>query len=287
MTLMQDLLHRLRISAVWIAAQFVGTLLIVLAVLGWTRLPDSHGWQVAFTILVPLLLLACLLALQAGTMRRLSGETVGRVRFFWGALSLLFWFAIVCLFWVILDWCNDQTVVWAGYLNSRASAGGRATVFTYDHLQSWITWVIWAIRWIAMPAKVIPWAMESARFGWRLRIGRIIRLLFNWRYWLAAIAAAVIAVVLPSHFFNGLPRGTVSHQVWAVAFKLAGAYLLAMTSWVLMLAWAAVLLARAERTTEQLIENTTGTSPVGPVQLETGSEDLTLPDAGNHVAGNS
>jgi hypothetical protein len=40
----------------WVAGQFGGTLLLILAALAWTRLPDKHGWQVALSLLIPLLL---------------------------------------------------------------------------------------------------------------------------------------------------------------------------------------------------------------------------------------
>ncbi len=72
-------------------------------------------------------------------------------------------------------------------------------------------------------------------------------MMLNWRWWIGAVIAALVGVLLPSYFFNGEPHGTVSHQVWAVSLKLAGAYLLAMASWVLLLAWAAVLLTRDAR----------------------------------------
>jgi hypothetical protein len=41
-----------------------------------------------------------------------------------------------------------------------------------------------------------------------------------------------------------MPNGTVAHQVWAVMFKLAGAYVLGLGCWLLLLGWAAVLLDR-------------------------------------------
>ena len=137
--------------------------------------------------------------------------------------------------------------MWAGYLNSHASAHARATLFTYEHIQSWLTLLVWIFRWIVVPAKVIPHAMASAQWGWRLPWRKLIRLLLNWRWWLAIVVAALVAVELPSHFFTGVPHGTVAHQVWAVILKLAGAYLLAVASWVLLLAWAAVLLSRTLR----------------------------------------
>ena len=60
-----DLFRRLRLSLAWVAAQFWATLLIILAGIAWTRLPDRHAWQVALALFVPLLLLAAVLLLEA------------------------------------------------------------------------------------------------------------------------------------------------------------------------------------------------------------------------------
>lgn len=282
-----DLLRRLRSSLGWVAAQFWATLLLVLACIGWTRIPDSHGWQVALTLLLPLLLLAALLTLQAGTMRKLSGETAGRVRFFWGALTLLAWVAVICAVWMLLDWCNDQTIPWASYLNSKVSAGGRQTIFTYDHLQRWLTALIWIVRWIALPAKIIPYAMSSAEWGWRLPWRKIIRLLLHLRWWLAVVAGALLAVDLPPHFFAGLPRGTVSHQIGAVGLKLAGTYLIAVSVWVLLLTWCAVLLHETKQKAELPAEEAGSPVPVGPGPLGEDSVRLPLPEGDDHLGGNA
>jgi hypothetical protein len=51
---------------------------------------------------------------------------------------------------------------------------------------------------------------------------------------------------LPAHFFTVEPHGTVSAQIWLVAFKLTGAYLLAIVFWVLLLGWLAVLFGRQQ-----------------------------------------
>jgi hypothetical protein len=195
--------------------------------------------------------------------------------------------AVVWAAWALLDWCSDQIPVWAGYLNSRASADSRATLFTYDHIQSWLTFLVWIFRWIAVPAKVIPWAMASAQWGLRLPVRKIIRLLFNWRWWLAVIIAALVAVEWPSHFFDGLPRGTVSHQVWSVIFKLAAAYLLAIVSWVLLLAWCAVLLSRGPRAAEKPDDDALVLAPVGSGPLREDSVRLPLPRGDDDSGGNA
>jgi hypothetical protein len=247
----KELFRRLRGSKNWVVLQFCLTLLLFLAGLAWTRLPDKHWWQVVLTLLVPLLLAISALELEAGTMRSLSGDDGRRVKLVFGAMALLVWVALYWACWAALDWCDDRIPTWAGYLNSQASAGERATVFTYDHLQKWFTVAEWILRWIIVPGKIIPYAIASAQWGWRIPFRKIIRLLLNWRWWPAVVLAALVAVVLPGHFFAGLPHGTVTHQIWAVALKLVGSYVLAVGCWLLLLAWAAVLLDHGTDGAEQ------------------------------------
>ena len=284
---LNDLFHRLRSSLAWVAAQFWATLLLVLAGAAWTRLPDSYAWQVGLSLFVPLVLLAAALLLQAGTMRKLLHDEKSRVHLAPGVLTLLVWAAIVWATWAALDWCDNQIPDWASYLNSRASAHMRATLFTYDHIQSWLTLAEWIIRWIVVPAKVIPYAMASAQWGWRLPWRKIIRLLFNWRWWLAVIIAALVAVEWPSHFFTGEPQGAVSHQVWAVMLKLVGTYLLAIVCWVLLLAWCAVLLGRGAPAAEKPADNSLVPAPVGAGPLGEDSVRLPLPENGDSSGGNA
>jgi hypothetical protein len=241
MSPLQDLLHRLRAGGRWIAAQFVGMLLLGLLGLAWTRLPDKHGWQVLLSLLLPLLIAAAALALQAATMRAFLASEEQRVKLLWGALTLLVWVAVVWAFWWFLDWCDDHFWGWASYLNSKAPAHWRARVLTYPHIYNWLVYAEWILRWIATPAKVIPCAIASAQWGWRLHWRRVLHLLWNWRWWLAVVLAALASVTLPTHLFAGLPQGTVSHQIWAVIFKLSASWILMMCSWVVLLAWAAVL----------------------------------------------
>lgn len=240
----KDLLQRLRSSFVWITAQFVGTLLLVLAGIAWTRLPDEHAWQVGLTLLLPLLLAAGFLSLEAGTIRKFVGVEERRVPFIWGALSLLAWIAVIWIAWSILDWCSDQTELWAGYLNSLAPEHVLGRFFSESHLERAIAILLWILRWIVVPAKVIPLAAASAQSGWRLPCGKLVRQTFNWRWLVAVVLAALLSVALTGHFFAADPHGSVSRQLSAVIFKMVASYLLAMASWVILLAWSAVLLAR-------------------------------------------
>jgi hypothetical protein len=286
MLTLNDFLRRLRVNLGWVAAQFWATLLIVLAGVAWTRVPEKHVWLVGITLLLPLLMLAATLVLEAGTMRAFLQRDDRRVRFAWGALTLLIWIAVVGLAWFILDWCDDQIPQWASYLNSRASAHARARVFTYEHIQLWLTILAWIFRWIVVPAKVIPHALASAQWGGRLPWRKLLRMMLNWRWWIGAVMAALVGVLLPSYFFNGEPHGAVAHQVWAVSLKLAGAYLLSMASWVLLLAWAAVLLTREEHRPNVRGDDALVPTPVGSGPRKEISVKLTLPESDDDAGGN-
>jgi hypothetical protein len=244
--LIRDMAHNLRVARGWIIAQFLGFPLIALAGIGWTRLPDKYWWQVALSLVLPLLLLAAALALKAGFVRRMMRESEPRVSLFWSALSLLVWIAIAWLLWALLDRWDDKIYLWASYLNSKASAWWRGRIFTYEHVSLWLTRVEWFLRWIVVPALIIPFGAASAVCAWRLHWLSTLHVLHNWRWFLAVILFALLGVALPTHFFTGTPHGTLSAQFWAIAFKVIGAYLLAFFSWILLLAWVCALLRHEE-----------------------------------------
>jgi hypothetical protein len=228
----KDLFRRLRGSLVWVALQFVLTLVLILIALAWTRLPDKHLWQVALALLTPLLLAISALELEAGTMRAFADDDGRRVKLVWGAMTLLAWVALFWACWAVLDWCDARIPEWAGYLSSRASAG--------EQVQHWLKVAEWVLRWIVVPGKIIAYSTASAQWGWRLPFRKIIRLLLNWRWWSAVVLASVVSVVLPGHFFAGFLQDPIARQVWEVA----ATYVLAVGCWVSLLAWAAVLLGR-------------------------------------------
>lgn len=240
---MSTLFHRLAKARVWIILQFVLTFVLLALGLAWTRLPDKHAWQVALTLLVPILLAISFLELEAGTMRKLADDDGRRVKLVWGAITLLLWIAIVLLLWHVLDWCDDQIPQWSDYIHSLLPKSLRASLLTWAHLQSTLFTIEWIFRWIVIPAKLIPFAAASAQSGLRLPWRRLIRLLWNWRWWAGVVVAALIAILPPSHLFNAMPTGSVAAQEWHVMLKIAACYVLAIGSWVLLLAWLATLFA--------------------------------------------
>ena len=242
--LMRDLARNLRVARGWIAAQFLGFPLLILACMGWTHLPEKNWWQVALSFLLPLLFLAAALVLKAGTVRCMMSESEGRVRLIWGALALLLCIVIVWILWVLLDHFDDRIFMWASYLNSKSPAWLRARLFTYQQLSLWLARIEWILRWVVVPAIFVPLGAVSAVSAWRLNWRVVLRTVCDWRWFLIVLVLALVSVALPGHFFAGSPRGSLNAQIWAVVLKLLGAYLLAFLCWILLLGWACALLKR-------------------------------------------
>ncbi len=111
----------------WVAAQFGGILLLIL--LGWLDAPARQARVAggAERCWCPSCCWPLALALQAGTMRRLADDDGKRVQAGVGRADAAGVGRLACAVWALLDWCDDRIPLWAGYLNSRASASARAS----------------------------------------------------------------------------------------------------------------------------------------------------------------
>jgi hypothetical protein len=259
------LLHRLRLAHRWVVAQFGVTLGLILLGLAWAHIPDRQLWQVALSLLIILLLVISALELQAGTMRALADDDGKRVKLVWGALTLLVWIAISCAFWVALDWCDVRIPQWAGYLYAQAPTGSKSSLFSFVNIYVGLQCAEWLLRCVVLPAKMIPYGMASAQWGWRLPVRSILRLLWNRYWWLGVLLAVMVGVALPAWFLVG----SDSQPIWYGVLKLAAAYLLGVSSWVLLLGWAATLFSCEEPPRNELtltvpvVEEPEGLQPAG------------------------
>jgi hypothetical protein len=271
----------------WIIVQFAGILVFIVIGLAWTRVSDKSAWDVFLTLALPIVLFIALLLIETATIRRLMDDKTGRTRLVWATLFFAFWLALGLVAWLLLDWCEDRIPGWASYLNSRFSAQNRATVLTYDHLQRWLTLAEWVFRWIIVPGKLILCAVATSQWGWHMPFRKVLRVMFNWRWWLAVIICSLIAVALPSTFFAGIPNGTVSHQVWAVALKLAATYMLVIAALLTLLAWAAALFSSDNPASEsgELVPVPAPVSP--PDNNKRGAVRLPLPEGGSDGIGDA
>jgi hypothetical protein len=292
LTTTRDLLalgaRRLLRARLWALLQFAGLALLITVGLVWTRFPEKNVFEVILTLLVPLLVAAGFLALQAALLRSLlrsgtdtSATTQPEVSFALGAVTLLLWIAIGWILWNLLDRFDAHTNGWAMYLNSRFNADYRARIFTYEHISRWFDYSAWFLRWAVVPGLLLPLGCTAlyglGRAPWR----RVVRVWIAWRWWLVVLILALIGEVLPGYFFVGDPKGSVQAQIWKVILKLIAAYIISVLCWALALAWSATLLIG--------IDTTRDASTPEPVQLPrpANAPPLSLEDAGDHLRGNA
>ena len=237
--------RRLLHARLWALLQFVGIALLIAVGLIWTRIPEKNVFEVALTFVVPLLVAAGFLSLQAAYLRSLLREPAApeqtEVSFLLGAFTLLLWIAIGWVLWNFIDRFDANDYQWAMYLNSRFDPDMRSRILTYDHLSKGFDYAAWLLRWVLVPGVLLPLGC-TAYFGlrhapWR----RIVRVWMAWRWWPMVLILALIGDVLPKYFFVGDPKGSVQAQVWRVILKLIAAYLVSVLCWILALAWSAAL----------------------------------------------
>ena len=286
--LIVDGLARWRRAWMWIVLEIVGVALLVALGLLWTRIPEKHTWQVLLTLVVPLIVAAAFLALQAETVRAFLRREAGtaRVSLAWGAATLLIWIAIGWLLWALLDRFDDHTFNWAMYLNSKASEHARVHWASYQHINRELEWVEWTLRWVIVPGLLVPLAFTSAWGFRRLPWRRVLRLFIDWRWWPVVLACALVAEAWPQTWFEANPHGSVHAQVTRVLLKVVLAYLLAIVCWMDVIAWAAMLLDPAPRTGPD-----DGGEPVAPIagprNEKQAAVPLPLPDTNQGVGGNA
>ena len=219
-------------------------LLFILLGLAWTRLPDKHVWQVLLSLLVATAAghrgaLAASrnhaqLAGDDGKARQAGlgrGDAAGLDRRGLGRLGAA---GLVrrpdSAVGGLSELAGSGTLAGeALHLRAHSSAGSPCSSGSFAG--SWCR-----PRLFRTPA--------SAQWGWRLPLRQGDPALVE----LALVAGrgrcARWCVWLPGRFFAADPHGTVSAQIWHVSLKLAATYLLAVGSWVLLLAWEAVLFGR-------------------------------------------
>lgn len=283
----QSAVLRLAHSWPWIIAQFAGILIFIVIGLAWTRVPDKSAWDVFLTLALPMVLVTALLLIEANTIRRLMDDENGRAHLMWAVFFFAIWIALGLVAWLLLDWCDDRIPDWASYLNSRFPARSRAAVLTYEHLQLWLVLIEWVLRWIVIPGKLILCLLETSQWGWRVPLRKVLRVMLNWRWWLVVVICSLIAVAWPSTFFAGIPHGTVSSQVWAVALKLVATYMLAVAAWLILLAWAAALLSESKPTLDAGEPEPVPALVSPPDTGKRGSVSLPLPEGGSDSVGDA
>jgi hypothetical protein len=138
----------------------------------------------------------------------------------WGALSMLLW-AVLCL------------------------------IVAFS-LSLWhVPFAPWVVGWMVAPGILLPFASTSAVWGLRLPWRRLLRLLYEWKWWLGLMAALVIGVALPCLIIAAMRSENATPSLWITCLGVGVNDVLSISSWALMLSWFTVLFERQKPPTDE------------------------------------
>jgi hypothetical protein len=238
------LLTPVRSWRLWLL-QFLGNVVIFLGFLWWLRTPDAHWWQLLLQVVLVVLIVVAASVLQGGTLNYFKSTQQGSVAQLTPAFRSAFrhvaafflWAVVFFYLWNLIGRLHDYDTRFPGYLRSEFPAWLRNIVSepTLDNLYS--TFVSF-LRWVVLPALLLPFALFTADRGFRGLIA-----FRDWRgklrslgYWLTLVVAAILGVycVTKIAYWTLDPKtATLAAEKTSLAFRLLFAYLLALFSWLL------------------------------------------------------
>ena len=218
--------------------QWVGNFLLMLLAAGWLQVPDSHSWQLVFSMLSGLLLVAAFLWLYTATFRHLR---ICDVRPSWW-LSCLLLAGFVVLWWLLLlpiavGRANEG--LYAGYLNSQSPPWLRAH-FGYSSLVAWQEHIYDCVQWI-WAGLLLPLAVQTTACG-IASFRRAFMVYRHWLYWLAVLVCGFGAEVQTWALADWTPSAGLVGQTFSLIARLGLAYTIDILLWCFMLALVAYYL---------------------------------------------
>ena len=224
--------------------QWIGNLLLILLCFAWLQIPDSHVWQFVFSMLSAAILVVAFLWLYSHTFRLLyRAEDPAPIWQRWLALVVVI--VVGYLLLLGLDALRSHESLYAGYWNSKFSAGMRA-FFTYPRLLSWqdhfYDFLQWTFAALLLPVALIGSASGLRHGRWK-NIGRVFNKVL---YWVYALAAAFIGTWITSLLVGWTPTGKPSAEIISVILRIGVAYTIDVLLWCLVLGVISEYLQKSE-----------------------------------------
>ena len=226
--------------------QLVGDLVIGLVFVAALRIPDSHTWQFALSVLVFAALAAAFLWLQTTTLQALrepaSITAPRRYSYALLALWIVVWGVLIHLLQALFEQSKVSTR--AGYWNSRLSPHLRQTL-TFDRLSHWQHDVLEVLLWWVLPALLLPLIIESVARGVRaLRSGATYRVARRPLLWIVTGAASLAAYWITCGLLSWHPGHSVHAELISLVCRIGVVYVLDIAIYLHAVGFIAQLLAR-------------------------------------------
>jgi hypothetical protein len=230
------------VANLWLL-NLVGNALLLAAAYFWLLLPDAHGWQVAGSGLLAVIVIFFGLWLRAGTFAYFRVAEFREHATVWRAFRHAVRHLVALAMWAILlaaiEWSlislrryAPQFGVWFWQkLPSFLRFGSPRQVF---HAADWLLWIL---LWILVPAVWLPIATTVAVFGLKpKRMARSLRVLKRLGYWLRFCALMLIGAYVPYKLIRWVPDlSDLRKQAWSMSLRFLIAYVILMTAFVALL----------------------------------------------------
>lgn len=230
------------VAQMWLL-NLAGNAGLVAAVYFWLLLPDAHGWQVAGSGLIAVVVIFFGLWLRTGTFAYFRVTDFREHAAIWRAfrhalrhmIALAVWAALfAALAWTIL-WLRKyapQFGVWFWQKSPAALRfGSPRQVF---HAADWL---LLFLLWILFPAIWLPIATTVAAAGFRVkRMARSLRVLKRPVYWLWFVGLVLIGAYVPYTLVWWIPDlSELRKQAWSMSLRFLLAYVILISAFVALL----------------------------------------------------
>ncbi|HEY5177471.1 MAG TPA: hypothetical protein VII95_18080 [Terriglobales bacterium] len=242
------------VAKLWLL-NLAGNAALLSAVYFWLLMPDAHGWQVAGSGVIAIVVVFFGVWLRTGTFAYFRVAEFRDNATVWRAFRHALRHIVALAVWGIL-----LAAIALG-LNSLRKYAPQFGVWFWQKAPSFLRfgsprqvfhaadWLLWFLLWVLAPAVWLPIATTVAATGFRLkRMARSLRVLRRPGYWLWFCALMLIGVYVPYRLVWWIPAvEDLRKQAWSMGLRFFVAYAILVTAWVALLL---VVGARVEKEDE-------------------------------------
>jgi hypothetical protein len=221
----------------------VGNALLMIAFFYWTRIPEENGWQFSLTVVGGAAIGFATLWLHCATFSffRPTSERSFRVslRESVARIPAFFVWTVVfgCVLWMIGQlWNYDEQA--GGYGRHLLPLFLRRAITPRSMFSAW-HWLVWILYFLVWPILFLPVGGQVAVKGFRGFFGRAaFRPTREVRFWIVFLICFLVGAYVPYTLVWMVPRkpSSLTAQTWSMVLRLGFAYLLLVTTWVVLCA---------------------------------------------------
>jgi hypothetical protein len=230
------------VAKLWLL-NLIGNALLLAAAYFWLLLPDAHGWQVAGSGQLAVMVIFLGLWLRTGTFAYFRVAEFRDHATVWRAFRHGLRHLIALAVWGILL----AAIEWS--LISLTKYAPQFGVWFWQKLPAFLRWgsprqifhsadwLLWFLLWVLVPALWLPIAATVAAAGLKLTpLTRSLRVLKRLGYWLRFVGLMLVGAYVPYKLVWWIPDlSNLRKQAWSMGLRFLVAYVILISAFVALL----------------------------------------------------